>query len=94
VTAGFTAVEPERVVVVNVPGVIAIDVAFVTIQESVDAPFGATRVGLAAKDEIAGTAEDFVVAIAKFESADALPTVSKAATAYVYPVEALRPVSV
>jgi hypothetical protein len=76
VTAGFTVVEPERVVVVNVPGVMAIDVAFVTVQESVDAPFGATRVGLAVKDEIVGTAEDFVVASAKLESADVLPTLS------------------
>jgi hypothetical protein len=94
VTVGFTVVVPERFVEVNVPGVIAIDVAFVTVQESVDTPFAATRVGFAVNAEIAGTAADFVVATAVLEFAETLPTLSRAATAYVYPVEPARPVSV
>jgi hypothetical protein len=83
VTVGFTVVVPERVVVVNVPGVIAIEVAFVTVQESVEAPFGPTIVGFAVKDEIPGKLEDFVVATTVLELADTLPTLSYAATAYV-----------
>ena len=71
----------DRVVVVNVPGVIAIDVAFVTVQDSVDAPFGPTIVGFAVKDEIAGKLEDFVVATTVLELAEALPTPSNAPTA-------------
>jgi hypothetical protein len=81
VTVGFTAVVLERVVVVNVPGVMAMDVAFVTVQESVDAPLAATTVGFAANTEIAGTAEDFVVATAPLEFAEVLPTLSYEATA-------------
>jgi hypothetical protein len=83
VTVGFTVVAPERVVVVNVPGVIAIDVAFVAVQERVDAPFGPTIVGFAVNDETVGKLEDFVVATAVVEFADTLPTLSYAATAYV-----------
>jgi hypothetical protein len=91
VTVGFTIVVPERLVLENVPGVIATEVAFVTVHESVDAPFGPTRVGFAVNDDIAGTAEDLVAATTALEIGETLPTLSKAATAYVYAVEAVRP---
>ena len=76
VTVGFTVVVPERVVDVNVPGVIAIDVAFVTVQESVEAPFGPTNVGFALNDEIAGRLDESVLAAAMPELAETLPALS------------------
>jgi hypothetical protein len=48
----------------------------VTVQESVDAPLAATKVGFAVNDEIDGTAEDFVVATEMAEFAETLPTLS------------------
>jgi hypothetical protein len=55
VDVGFTVTEPEAVEVENEPGVMAIELAFVTFQERVDdAPDAAVEDGDAVKDEIFG----------------------------------------
>jgi hypothetical protein len=54
VEVGFTLVDPTRVEVEKLPGVIASEVALPTFQESVDVPAEATIVGEAVKEVMVG----------------------------------------
>ena len=78
---GLTNVD---VVLVTVPTPLMLrEVAFVTFQESVDDCPAKIAVGLAAKELIVGGEALCVVALAGDDSAEARPSVSYAATAYV-----------
>jgi len=55
VLVGFTFVDPMRVLVLKLPGVIATEEAFVIFQERALVPAEATTVGDAEKEEMEGT---------------------------------------
>jgi hypothetical protein len=78
----FTVVDPMRIDVEKLPGVIAIEEAFVIFQESVLVPAKATIVGDAEKEEMEGKLPLVVVADALVEDAETLPTESFAVTSY------------
>jgi hypothetical protein len=74
----FTDVDPMRVLVLNPPGVITTDEAFVIFQESVDVPAEAISVGDAEKEEMVGWSPDCVVLDAIVDDAETFPTLSLA----------------
>jgi hypothetical protein len=80
VEVGFTVVEPIKVEVEKLPGVIATELAFVTFQESVEVPADTTTPGDALKDEMEGRTPLCVVLEAMVEDAETLPTLSCAVT--------------
>jgi hypothetical protein len=80
VDVGFTVVEPMRVLVLNDPGVIATEDAFVMFQLSVLVPAEATIEEEAVKEEMAGGAAPSVVPLAMDDEAEIFPTLSWAVT--------------
>jgi hypothetical protein len=64
VLVGFTFVDPMRVLVLKLPGVIATEEAFVIFQESALVPAEATTVGDAEKEEMEGRFPTFTVVLA------------------------------
>jgi hypothetical protein len=82
VEVGFTVVDPMRVEVEKLPGVIATEEAFVMFQESVLVPAETTTPGEAEKAVIDGVIPESVVPEAAVEDADTLPTLSFAVTSY------------
>ena len=81
VEVGFTVVDPMRVLVLKLPGVMATLLAFVTFQERVLVPAEATTVGEAEKEEMVGGGPASVVALASEEVAETVPTPFVAETA-------------
>lgn len=64
VLVGFTFVDPMRVLVLKLPGVMATEEAFVIFQESALVPAEATTVGDAEKEEMEGRFPTFTVVLA------------------------------
>ena len=73
---GFTVVDPMRVEVEKLPGVMATDEALLTFQESVLVPAEATTPGEALKEEMVGVMPDWVVLLAMLDEALTFPTLS------------------
>jgi len=80
VLVGFTFVDPMRVLVLKLPGVIATEEAFVIFQERTLVPAEATTVGDAEKEEMEGVIPLAVVPLAMLDEAETLPTLSCAVT--------------
>ena len=76
VDVGFITVDPMRVLVLKLPGVMATDDAFVMFQLKVEVPAEATTVGDAEKEEIDGKNPDCVVLDAMLDEAETFPTLS------------------
>jgi hypothetical protein len=65
VEVGFTMNDPTSVLVLNEPGVMATDDAFVTLKERVEVPAGATTLEEAVKEEMEGRVTVFSEPIAQ-----------------------------
>jgi hypothetical protein len=80
VDVGWTMKDPVSVEVENAPGVIATELAFVTLKASVEVPAASTREEDAVKEAIEGVAALAVVVVATEEVAELSPNVSYAET--------------
>ena len=80
VLVGFTVVDPTRVLVLKLPGVMATDEALVIFQERVLVPAEATTPGEEVKEEMVGVVPDCVVLLAMLDEAETFPTLSWAVT--------------
>jgi hypothetical protein len=78
VEVGFTDVDPMRVLVLKLPGVMATELAFVIFHESVDVAPEAVLVGDALNDDTEGRSPFVVVPLATVDEAETLPTLSLA----------------
>ena len=90
VLVGFTFVDPMRVLVLKLPGVIATEEAFVIFQERALVPAEATTVGDAEKEEMVGRVL-FGITLFEAEELDEFPAIFVAFTVKVYDWPFVRP---